>query len=476
MAEKLFIGTRLRRLREARGWTLENCASRLGLSPSYLSQIETNQRPVTARVLIALTQVFQVDAGAFDIGDEGRLAADLREATVDAAAYGDPPSAAEIKQAASATPALARQFLTLHRAFRRLDERFKAMDETVSLDETASVSASLPYEEVRDFFHYKDNYLDALDTAAEALAAHILIAKAQTPEAALTQALLALHAVSVIRVRERGGPLRRFEPATRRLYVDGAQPTPTRAFQLAHQLAMLEFRDLIEQELERARFRSPAARDVCRIGLGNYAAGALLLPYRAFMEAASTLRHDVEQLQTQFGASFEQVCHRLSTLQRPGLKGVPFYFVRIDMAGNITKRHSATRFQFARFGGACPLWNVHEAFGRPGDILTQVAETPDGARYLCVARSEVKRSGDYLTPDRRYALGLGCEVQHAGAMVYAAGLDLEGPAARIGVSCRICERADCPQRAFPPLDRALSVPLNDRRTVPYELVDLATRV
>ena len=470
MSEKLFVGARLRRLREARGWTLESCASRLGLSPSYLSQIETNQRPVTARVLIALTQTFQVDAGAFDVGDEGRLAADLREATVDAAAYGDPPSAAEIKQAASATPALARQFLALHRAFRRLDERFKAMDETVSLDATGAVSASLPYEEVRDFFHYKDNYLDALDMAAEALATHILIGKAQTPELALTQALLALHAVTVVRTTGQGA-LRRFDPAARRLYVDGAQPTSTRTFQLAHQLALLEFRELIEQELERARFRSPAARDVCRIGLGNYAAGALMLPYRAFLEAAGALRHDVEQLQTRFGASFEQVCHRLSTLQRPGLKGVPFYFVRIDMAGNITKRHSATRLQFARFGGGCPLWNVHEAFGRPGEILTQVAETPDGVRYLCMARSEVKRSGDYLTPARRYALGLGCETQHASAVVYASGLDLDGPAARIGVSCRICERDDCPQRAFPPLDRALRVPLNDRRTVPYDLVE-----
>ncbi len=469
MADKLFVGARLRRLRETRGWTLENCASRLGLSPSYLSQIETNQRPVTARVLIALTQTFQVDAGAFDVGDEGRLAADLREATVDAAAYGDPPSAAEIKQAASASPALARQFLALHRAFRRLDERFKAMDETVALDETGMVAAVLPYEEVRDFFHYKDNYIDALDTAAEALATHILIGKGERPEAALTQALLALHAVQVVRTTGQEA-LRRYDPGARRLYVDGAQPTSTRTFQLAHQLAMLEFRTLIEGELERARFRSPAARDVCRIGLGNYAAGALMLPYRAFMEAAADLRHDVEQLQTRFGASFEQVCHRLSSLQRPGLKGVPFYFVRIDMAGNITKRHSATRLQFARFGGGCPLWNVHEAFGRPGEVLTQVAETPDGVRYLCMARSEVKRSGDYLTPNRRYALGLGCEIQHAGAVVYAAGLDLEGPASRIGVSCRICERDDCPQRAFPPLDRALRVPLNDRRTVPYDLV------
>ena len=174
-------------------------------------------------------------------------------------------------------------------------------------------------------------------------------------------------------------------------------------------------------------------------------------------------------MQLRFHASCEQVCHRLSTLQRPTLRGTPFYFVRVDLAGNITKRHSATRLQFARFGGGCPLWNVHESFARPGEFLVQLAETPDGARYLSLATSIIKRSGSFNQPARKYALGLGCEVQHAASMVYAEGLDLAGPAEPIGISCRICERKDCRQRAFPALDRSIEVPANLREIVPYRL-------
>ena len=470
MAEKLFLGAKLRKLREARGWTLEACAERLGLSPSYLSQIETNQRPATARVLIALTRAFHVDASLFDLEGDARLIADLREATTDIAGpmmgEAEPPTAAELKQAVANTPRLARQFLALHQTFRRLDERVKALDDTLGRDEHGASVALLPYEEVRDFFHYRDNYIDTLDTAAEALAA-TLVQDGQI-ERALESALSEAHGVRVAYVAGQEA-LRRYDPASRVLTLDAWQPGATRSFQLAHQLALLSFRDRIEAELDQAAFRTDAARDVARVGLANYAAGALLLPYRAFLEAAREEKHDIDRLRTRFQVSFEQVCHRLSTLQRPGWRGVPFYFARVDMAGNITKRHSATRFQFARFGGACPLWNVHEAFAAPDRIGVQLAEMPDGSRYISIARSVSKPSGSYLANDRRYALSLGCEVEHAGALVYAAGLDLNGPAARIGVSCRICERTDCTQRAFPPLDRALHVPENERGVVPYVL-------
>ncbi len=200
-------------------------------------------------------------------------------------------------------------------------------------------------------------------------------------------------------------------------------------------------------------------------------AGAALLPYRAFLEAAQTCRHDLERLADQFGASIEQVAHRLSTLQRPGAKGVPFFFVRVDQAGTITKRHSATRLQFARFGGACPLWNVHQAFETPGRFLRQLAETPDGVRYLCLARDVSKPGGSFHAPTRRYAIGLGCEVSHAGDLVYADDLDLRKAAAfePIGISCRICERRDCHQRALPPLERRLTITPDRRGLLPYEI-------
>jgi hypothetical protein len=470
MAGKLFIGPRVRRLREARGWTLDGCAARLGLSISYLSQIETNQRPVTARVLISLMRVFEVDAASFDAEDEDRLIADLREATAEES-RGDPPSLVEIKQVAAAAPAFARQYLRLHQAYRRLDERLKATEAAVALDEGAAASAMLPYEEVRDFFHYRNNYIHALDLAAEDLARACGVGEGDNPDAALIAYLAERCGVRTVIGSGLGGVLRRFDPASGVLTLDGAQPAETRTFQLAYQLVARELLPIIDAELGSADFRTEAARDVGRVGLGNYAAGALLMPYVRFRQVAQDLRHDVERLQSHFHASFEQVCHRLSTLQRPTLRGLPFYFVRVDLAGNITKRHSATRLQFARFGGGCPLWNVHEAFGQPGRILVQVAEMPDGVRYLCVAKGIVKPSGAYTEPERRYAIGLGCEVGHAAQVVYSRGVNLDGPSTPIGVTCRICERDNCPQRAFPPIDRPLRVPANERAIVPYVIED-----
>jgi predicted transcriptional regulator len=272
-----------------------------------------------------------------------------------------------------------------------------------------------------------------------------------------------------VRYAPLGDVMRRYDPASHELWLNASQPASTRAFQMAFHVAVANLSDTIEGELAQARFKSREAVDVCRVGLGNYAAGALLTPYRRFAASARELRHDVEQLAAHFGASLEQVCHRLSTLQRPGHRGVPMYFVRLDYAGNITKRHSATRFRFARFGGACPLWNVHDAVASPDRFLVQVAAMPDDVRYLCVARAVVKRSESYLTPDRRYVLGFGCEIEHAHELVYSEGLDLKGPAAPIGTSCRICERDNCAQRAFPPVDRRLSVPEHERRTVPFRL-------
>jgi predicted transcriptional regulator len=205
--------------------------------------------------------------------------------------------------------------------------------------------------------------------------------------------------------------------------------------------------------------------------MANYFAGAVLMPYGRFMEAAGETRHDLEELAVRFGASIEQVAHRLSTMQRPGAKGIPFFFVRVDQAGTITKRHSATRLQFARFGGACPLWNVHQAFETPGRFLRQLAETPDGVRYLCLARDVSKSGGSFHAPTRRFAIGLGCEVQHASAVVYADGMDIGTASAYqpIGISCRICERTNCHQRSVPPLERQLRIDPDQRGTLPYEI-------
>lgn len=462
--QKLYAGAKLREIRARLSLTQKSFADKLGVSLPYLNQMENNHRPVSAAVVLALAQEFGLDVTELTVGESERLVSDMREALADPVFAQTTPPLADLRLAASNAPALARAFLDLHRAYRQSHERLASLDEALGRED-ASLRPS-PWEEVRDFFHYCDNYIDAVDRAAEHFAAP---GGARADIARAAQAALEKRGITLAFTDQT--ETRRYDPATKRLTLSNRTAAPTQRFQLLLQVALLTQNDLIEATLDLARFATPEARDIAKIGLANYFAGAALLPYRAFQAAALETRHDLERLADLFGASIEQVAHRLSTLQRPGAKGIPFFFVRVDQAGTITKRHSATRLQFARFGGACPLWNVHRAFETPGQFLRQLAETPDGVRYLCLARDVSKPGGAFLAPVKRYAIGLGCEVQHAAQLVYADGLDLKGHFEPIGISCRICERPACHQRSVPPLERRLKVDPDRRGLLPYEIAE-----
>ncbi|MDB5666086.1 short-chain fatty acyl-CoA regulator family protein [Cypionkella sp.] len=461
--QKLYAGAKLRELRGRLTLTQRVFADKLGVSLPYLNQMENNHRPVSASVLLALAQEFALDMSELNPGEGERLVSDMREALADPVFAKTAPPLADLRLAASNAPALARAFLDLHRAYRQSHERLASLDEALGREGTAMRAS--PWEEVRDFFHYCDNYVDSLDRAAERLTDHNLNKDGIT----IATEALRQHGIDVH--FSNNSPLRQFDPTTRILTLSARAATPTQRFQLLYQTALETQNDLLESSLDLARFQSNEARDIAKIGMANYFAGAALMPYRAFLAAAQETRHDLERLADMFGASIEQVAHRLSTLQRPGAKGIPFFFVRVDQAGTITKRHSATRLQFARFGGACPLWNVHRAFETPGHFLRQLAETPDGVRYLCLARDVSKPGGAYAAPIRRYAIGLGCEISHAASLVYSDGLDLKGRFEPIGISCRICERKNCHQRSVPPLERRLKVDPNLRGLLPYEIAD-----
>lgn len=466
--EKPFVGPKIRELRQQRGWTLEVCAARLGISVSYLSQLETNQRPLSSRTLMALLRTFDVDAAIFEPTVDLRLTSDLREACASLTAAQDPIPASEIRRVAEGAPRFAREFLDLQRAYRKLDERLKMVDQAMTASTTAETYPMLPYDEVSDFFHYRNNYIHELDVAAERLSERVGAQPGPGLELDLERYVVAELGVGVRR-EAHDRIIRRFDPVTKTLVLNAAQPAETRAFQLAVHIASGALSEVMDSVLSSAALRSQEAFDVCRVALSNYAAAALVMPYATFAHAARSMRHDIEMLATHFGMSLEQVSHRLSTLQRPSQRGVPIYFLRMDPAGNVTKRHSATRFHFARFGGTCPLWNVHDAARAADRFLVQVAETPDGVRYLCVARSIFKPAGAFGHLGRRYVLGFGCELSHAKELVYGDVVHRDADPALIGPSCRICERDNCQQRAFPPLDGRIRVPSAERSIVPFEM-------
>ncbi|HIJ37866.1 MAG TPA: DUF2083 domain-containing protein [Rhodospirillaceae bacterium] len=469
--KKIFLGYKLRRLRDQRRLSQAALAGLLEVSPSYLNQMENNQRPLTVPVLLRIAKVFDLDFASLVEDEEARLIADLREVMNDPLFGKGQIGLNELRNAAGASPELAKRVLMLYQDYQHLNERMLSLPDHLASDSGGMPSAAtnFPYEAVRDYFYYCNNYFGALDEAAESLVEREGFQLGDM-QADLVEYLRRNHDVTVrVGATETESAMRKFDENSRSLVLSALLNGPTRVFHLAHQVAVLGFHHLIEEVVEKAKFNSEDARVICRVGLANYFAGALVLPYRVFAAEARRLRHDIELLQSRFGASFEQVCHRLSTLQRPGEAGLPFYFVRVDMAGNITKRHSATRFHFTRFGGACPLWNVHEAFAQPGKILVQLARMPDGVAYICIARTVTKRGGAYLRPRRHFAIGLGCETAYASEIVYSRGLDLanEQTAVPIGVNCRICERDDCQQRAFPPIGSHISVDEKNRSFIPY---------
>jgi len=457
VVRKTLLGSKIRRLRQERGLTQAQAAERLGISPSYLNLIEHDERSVTVSLLLKLGKTFGVDLQELSDDAEKRLAASLREVFADPTLSQHAIDGDEIGKLVAASSKGAQAIIDIYRAWRSAREDAQAL--TLGLPSGTTRRVVLPAEEARDFFEGRANYFAEIEAEAERLAANL--GTGDELRRGLTDALQSRHGirVSIEPQATMGGALRRYEPKARTLQLSEVLPPPSRRFHLAYQLGLLEARETMDKAIAEARLASPDSETLCRVGLANYLAGAVLMPYSPFLEAARATRYDLEALMHRFGVSFEQAGHRLSTLQRPTDRGVPFFFVRIDIAGNVTKRFSGAGFHLSRFGGSCPRWVTHEAFLTPGLIRTQVARLPDGATFFCLARTVERLGGSYHAPASRYAVGIGCALSDARALVYADGLDLEKleAVAEIGVGCRLCERADCRQRAFPPLQHRLVV-------------------
>lgn len=464
---KTFVGSRVRQLRNERGFSQAALAQMLGISPSYLNQIEHDVRPLTVAVLLRITEVFGVDATFFASQDDTRLVAELREVTMDRD-LGIDVTLPEVAEMVSAHPALARAMVNLHRRYRITTAQLAAATEQRFSDGSGTGVLTMPHEEVRDYFYERQNYLHELDTAAEDLTVRMRMHRGDLA-GELSRRLTEVHGVHIVKRIDLGDTvLHRYDPETKTLEISSHLSPGQQVFKMAAELAYLEFGDLIDRLVEQGKFTSGEARTLARLGLANYFAAATVLPYRQFHDVTENFRYDIERLSAFYSVSYETICHRLSTLQRPSLRGVPFSFVRVDRAGNMSKRQSATGFHFSSTGGTCPLWNVYETFANPGKILVQIAQMPDGRNYLWVARTVERRASRYGQPGKTFAIGLGCELRHAHRLVYSEGLDLSGNAATpIGAGCRICERDNCPQRAFPALGRALDLDEHRSTVSPY---------
>ncbi|SPM35416.1 Predicted transcriptional regulator, partial [Mycobacterium rhizamassiliense] len=463
---KTFAGARLRRLREDRGLTQVALARALGLSTSYINQLENDQRPITVSVLLTLAERFDLPTHYFAPESDARLVADLREVLAEG-----PATAAQIEELVARMPEVGQTLVNLHRRLHDATADLEALHSRANVDISAVAQQPMPFEEVRDFFYDRKNYIEQLDVAAEEMFNQngLRLGGLDGQLAQLLDDKLGVNVVIDDGQVLKPNSKRMFHPESSTLYLARWLHPGQRAFQLATQIALLTQAGLIAGIIAADDQLSDDARGVARIGLANYFAGALLLPYQRFLEAAEAMRYDIDQLARRFEVGFETICHRLSTLQRPSARGVPFIFVRTDSAGNISKRQSATAFHFSRVGGNCPLWVVHHAFARPGQFLTQIAQMPDERTYFWIARSTTTEPSRYLGPDKSFAIGLGCDVAHAEKLIYSAGIDLKNSEAivPIGAGCKICDRRACPQRAFPYLGHPVQVDPHSSTDLPY---------
>ena len=464
---RTLIGPTVRRLRHDRGLTQAELAGRLGISASYLNLIEHDQRAVTASLLIKLARTLEADLETLSGAAERGIRAGLREALTDPLLGGEPISD-EALAAMTAHPAAARAVLALSRAWRA------AREDASGLALPSGRRIRLPHEEARALFSERGNHFPPLEAAAEAIRRDMAAAAASQAEMnhAIAERLRRRHGL-VVRVAPLSGMLRAFDPAAGLLLLSDLLKRESRGFQMAFQLMLIEAADVVQEMLDAFAPSSAEAVSVIRIGLLNYAAAALLMPYDAFLAEATALRYDIERLAARFAVSFEQAAQRVSTLGRPGQRGVPFFFLRMDPAGTIGKAFAGAGFAFTQAGGSCPLWVANTVFSTPGRICVQVGQLPDGARFLCFAKVVTGAAMAWNEPPPSHAIAMGCEIGRASEVVYGDGIALSQATTRIGLSCRLCDWAGCRSRASPPLAHRLALQVDRHHAAPFASVPRA---
>lgn len=471
------IGAKVRTLRRREGLSQAQLAERLEISASYLNLIEHDKRPLTAPLLIKLAQKFEVDLSAFASDSDASLEANVREVLADPMFDDRGLVDADVREVARQSPLVARALVVLYGAWQEARQTADGLAERLSdVDEPALGRSHLSSEEVNDFIQRHLNYFPELEDKAEALWKDASL-DSNDIGPGLKRWLSDGLGVS-IRFEPAGlsRMTRRFDPAQHELVLSEVLPPRARHFQLAHQIALIQHDDVITRLARDERLTTDESRMMCRVALANYFAGAVLMPYTRMLAAAREVRYDVELLGHRFRTSWEQVTHRLTSLRRPGAEGVPFHLIRVDVAGNISKRFSASGIRFPRFAGVCARWGVFSSFQTPGLVNVQVSQMPDNNRYFCFSRAIRKEAGGYRAAHSVFAIGLGCPLEHARALVYSDGVDVDSPLAAepIGVTCRTCERLDCELRSCPPLQHPLRIDPNIRGASLFAPVDSGT--
>ena len=464
------IGPKIKAFRRQMGMQANKLAEELGISPSYLNLIEKGKRKIDGDLLIHVCDKLRIELSDLTSKTDLNLENNISELLSDDLFEDLDILGPEVKDLVSTNPKIAKALIKLGDNFKQKDHEIVNKVENISGKIIDSRKAAFPGEVISDFLQENKNFFPKLENFA-----NIIFEKVKqnnrTRYIALCNFLKDEYGITVKDViPEEGKPFSKiYKAKEKELFLSDYLSIETKKLHAAAQISLEGASKEIDEYLSTFNFPSDEAKKLTRVALLNYCGAAILMPYKLFHKECKELKYDLELLQNTFATSFEQVAHRVTCLQDPKLPGIPFHFLRVDVAGNISKRFSLSGIEIPRYGGACPRWNVYSAFSRPGVIQAAVSKMTNGEKYVCIAKTVAKGIGRYGQKKSILSIGLGCEAKFAKDFVYTENLDLNDKKSElpIGVSCRTCDRLDCSQRAFPPLHKKFDVDINSRGVSVY---------
>ena len=464
------IGPKIKAFRRQLGIQAKKLAEEIGISPSYLNLIESGKRKIDGDLLLKVCDKLKIELSDLTSKADLNLENNISELLSDELFEDLDILGPEVKDLVNTNPKIARALIKLGDNFKKKDHEIVNKLENISGKIIDSRKTAFPGEVISDFLQENKNFFPKLENFANNIFEKVK-QNNRTRYIALCEFLNTEYGIVVKDViPEEGKPFSKIYKAKQKeLFLSDYLSLETKKLHAAAQISQQGASKEIEEYLSTFNFPSEEAKKLTRVALLNYCGAAILMPYKLFHKECKELKYDLELLQNTFATSFEQVAHRVTCLQDPSLPGIPFHFLRVDVAGNISKRFSLSGIEIPRYGGACPRWNVYSAFSRPGVIQAAVSKMTNGEKYVCIAKTVEKGVGRYGQKKSMLSIGLGCEAKYAKDFVYTENLDLNDKKSElpIGVSCRTCDRLDCSQRAFPPLHKKFDIDINSRGVSVY---------
>ena len=461
----LKIGPKIKAFRRQLGLQANKLSEQLGISPSYLNLIESGKRKIDGDLLLKVCEELKIELTDLTNKSDLNLANNLSELLGDELFEDLDILGPEVQDLVNTNPKIARALIKLGDNYKQKGQEIVSKVENISGKIIDGRKTSFPGEVVSDFLQENKNYFSKLEKFADDIFNRIQINNRAT-YMALCDFLKTEYGVKVKDVLpEDGKPFSKiYYKSQKELHLSDYVALETKKLYAAAQIAQEGAMVVIENYLSEFKFPSEESKKLTKVALLNYCGAAILMPYKLFHQECMKQKYDLELLQNTFACTFEQIAHRVTCLQDPKLPGIPFHFLRVDVAGNISKRFSLSGIEIPRYGGACPRWNVYSAFSRPGVIQAAVSKMSNGEKYVCIARTVEKGVGRYGNKKSILSIGLGCQAKYAKDFVYTENLDLNDKKTEIpiGVSCRTCDRLDCSQRAFPPLHKKFDVDIINR--------------